>query len=130
MYQLYLKAAAEALGNVRSINQIPALRPFLPYVLHPIDERQPYGGFIWLNRAYKPLGTSTLERVDYAHFPHLHVTTPQRDAIVKGLVSHADFDDCQILKGIGAAWIYEDHCCPRLSMRFVRRLKSVIEACL
>jgi hypothetical protein len=47
-----------------------ALRPYLPYVVHetPIE-----GVYILLNRAYKPLGLSPNEQVDYALYQHVHV---------------------------------------------------------
>ena len=48
-----------------------ALRPSLPYVVHetPIE-----GVYILLNRAYKPLGLSPNEQVNYALYDHVHVT--------------------------------------------------------
>ncbi len=47
-----------------------ALRSSLPYVVHetPIE-----GVYILLNRAYKPLGLSPNEQVNYALYDHVHV---------------------------------------------------------
>jgi hypothetical protein len=47
-----------------------ALRPSIPYVVHetPIE-----GVYILLNRAYKPLGLSPNEQVNYALYQHVHV---------------------------------------------------------
>lgn len=51
-----------------------ALRPSLPYVVHetPIE-----GVYILLNRAYKPLGLSPNEQVNYALYDHVHVTAAE-----------------------------------------------------
>jgi hypothetical protein len=47
-----------------------AIRPSIPYVVHetPIE-----GVYILLNRAYKPLGLSPNEQVDYDLYQHLNV---------------------------------------------------------
>jgi hypothetical protein len=51
-----------------------ALSPSLPYVVHetPIE-----GVYILLNRAYKPLGLSPNEQVNYALYNHVHVSAAE-----------------------------------------------------
>ena len=61
-----------------------ALRPSIPYVAHetPIE-----GVYILLNRAYKPLGLSPNEQVDYALYQHVHVMAAEVERM-KGLFEH------------------------------------------
>lgn len=59
---------------------VEALRPLLPYCLHPVDASG--DTLIWLNRDYKPLGTAPrgyqardqiIELVPYGCFESLHI---------------------------------------------------------
>jgi len=76
-WSILLSSAADAISSAISNNEthqfqkksVLALKPFIPYYLHEADEQN----FIWLNRAYKPLGIKTNEYVDYMQFPWLHV---------------------------------------------------------
>ena len=51
-----------------------AIRHSLPYVVH---ETRTEGVYIFLNRAYKPLGLNPKEHVDYALYKHSQVTAAE-----------------------------------------------------
>jgi len=61
-----------------------ALRPVIPYCLHPVEFNGSSGRLIWLNRDYKPLGVSGYwSNVDYGAFVthHVRVDAPELEVV-------------------------------------------------
>lgn len=102
-----------------SVQAVKALRPLLPYALHPVDD----GALIWLNRDYKPLGITRLfPWVDYLAFPSLAVNAS--DPAVTAVRSRIARPDDQVL------YLFDDGCPPWAGRRHALRLLGIVEAAL
>lgn len=69
---------------------IEALKPFVPYVLHPVwesdfnDKGEPLGepfikSYIWLNRFYKPLGCPNAKFYDYKVYKDFQIDSESKE---------------------------------------------------
>ncbi len=112
----YLRTAKAVMVDVLGAQDLDALRigmEMLPYSLHEIGKDHP-DAWIWLNRAYKPLGLRGGEWFNYAEFEHLHVGRNDRriaDLIPKcNAVDHADH-----------LFLFADHTDPRRSLSLANR---------
>jgi hypothetical protein len=96
-----------------------AFRIFMPYCL----DKQPDGGYVALNRDYKPLGFDTGDFVNYQRFPITHS--------LKGLSPTAASEiSCHGTPDLSRIYLYNDGCNPangkaRDMSDYMRRLERL-----
>ena len=83
-------------------------RIFLPYAVVKMNDES--GGWIPLNRRYKPVGMSTEDWVEYEQFPKAlrikQITLPQQKKIHHGCERASPWRPNEII------WLYHDTCVP------------------
>lgn len=119
-------ALAVAAGMVRdyrfSKQAVDAIKPIVPYVLHPVTngESSPR---IWLNRWYKPLGVADGLSVRYEDFTSLHV---EGDSKILDYFATTHRKRFLFSDAPPAYYLFLDHTAPRLGKAHAKRVLDTI----
>lgn len=91
-------------GRSTNIRAVLAAKPLLPYVLHPVPDMPDV--WIWVNRAYKPLGTAGgwARYQDYAHL-HVNRDDPRIARLKDRCLDWGAGDGVALFNDNGAPWL-------------------------